>query len=609
MIKTEEHKKKRDDLQGLRGCAIGAVLLFHFFPDHFPNGYVGVDQFFVLSGFLMCMLLQKSQTMSRRQLVLNFYWRRLKRILPLYLLCLLGILLALYVFFPDSSVDTNLRAAPWALFFVSNRPKSTEDDYFQMLQMAIDLFTHTWSLSVEIQFYLIVPFLFILSKLLPERHQPLFYTIIGSASFGLNISSSESFAFNNVFARVWQFLIGMNAYLACSFEPKLGRYSQISQCEENEKLIVEDESDVAEQGKDGEEPKDGQELPKVAQITAIFLMFFAAFAPTKFSELYVRFNTTLLTGLLICAAAEHPILCSRPLIYLGDISYALYLIHWPICAYCKLVHPDSTFDQITERNYIFSHFDYQNLYLKQCNYTNEEKGPLGLCNFQGLNEKAKYKIALFGNSWAANHARMFYKECYSKAKEMAMFSSFGCEPLYPTLELGRCWQNMKDFDNVLKSVQPDYAFLFVRHMAMMSKLLGPLQNDTVYLQARKRLLNYRDRVKIKLFVLGPLPEPPKLSGIVYASFKVGKWPNETQFFSAKSLQGYEDGLKRMDQLLEDCGNKCELIDYAPLFRNATTSVFQYFDQNGMLYWTDKLHLSPHGLSLVRGLYTNICKNL
>ncbi|CAD6192677.1 unnamed protein product [Caenorhabditis auriculariae] len=689
MGKPEDQKKKRDDLQGLRGCAIGAVLLFHFFPDHFPNGYVGVDQFFVLSGFLMCMLLQKSQTMSRRQLVLNFYWRRLKRILPLYLLCLLGILLALYVFFPDSSVDTNLRTAPWALFFASNRPKSTEDDYFQMLQMAIDLFTHTWSLSVEIQFYLLVPFLFILSKLLPEIYQPLFYVSIGAASFLLNISSSESFAFNNVFARVWQFLIGMSAYLTCSFDPKstLGNYSRLSQCEESEKLIVKGDLDVVEQGKDGEEPKDGQELPKVAQITAIFLMFFAAFAPTKFSELYVRFNTTLLTGLLICAAAEHPILCSRPLIYLGDISYALYLIHWPVCAYCKLVHPDSTFavfigfsasilaavvvretfekwylslksggitalviifyifnilmffhmkssrvpsfldknlignetwldfdstnmtlDKINERNVIFSHFDYQNLYVKQCSYTSAEKGPLGICDFQDLNKRARNKIVIFGNSWAANHARMIHKECYSKANNMTMFSSYGCEPLYPTLELDRCKQNMKDFDDVLDSVKPDYAFMIDRHMATMVPLAN-LQNDTVYNYAKNRILNYRDKVKKKLFVLGPVPQPGPFTEIVYNSFKAGKWPENTQILTPGALMSYADGKKRMDQLVKDCGSKCELIDYAPLFRNSTTNEFQYYDQNGMVYWTYPLHLSPHGLSLVKGLYSRICEDL
>ncbi|VDL68387.1 unnamed protein product [Nippostrongylus brasiliensis] len=77
--------KKRQDLQGLRGIAISAVVLFHFFPDFFPNGYIGVDQFFVLSGFLMTMIFGHGQLITIKS-TRTFYYRRIKRIIPLYLL-------------------------------------------------------------------------------------------------------------------------------------------------------------------------------------------------------------------------------------------------------------------------------------------------------------------------------------------------------------------------------------------------------------------------------------------------------------------------------------------------------------------------------------------
>ncbi|VDP00509.1 unnamed protein product [Heligmosomoides polygyrus] len=77
--------KKRSDLQGIRGIAIVAVLLFHYFPKIFPNGYIGVDQFFVLSGYLMTMIFAGSKS-SIIKSALSFYYRRVKRIIPLYLL-------------------------------------------------------------------------------------------------------------------------------------------------------------------------------------------------------------------------------------------------------------------------------------------------------------------------------------------------------------------------------------------------------------------------------------------------------------------------------------------------------------------------------------------
>ncbi|KAK6018497.1 hypothetical protein OSTOST_15913 [Ostertagia ostertagi] len=87
--KIRKATKNRRDLQGIRGIAISAVVLFHFFPKYFPNGHIGVDQFFVLSGFLMSMVTEREKRFRGREIA-NFYYRRLKRIVPLYLLVLLG---------------------------------------------------------------------------------------------------------------------------------------------------------------------------------------------------------------------------------------------------------------------------------------------------------------------------------------------------------------------------------------------------------------------------------------------------------------------------------------------------------------------------------------
>uniref|UniRef100_A0A1I7TXB0 Acyl_transf_3 domain-containing protein n=1 Tax=Caenorhabditis tropicalis TaxID=1561998 RepID=A0A1I7TXB0_9PELO len=170
---------KRLDLQGIRGLAILSVLGFHFYPSYFPNGYLGVDQFFVLSGFLMCMLLTKTENMPVLSAFIHFYSRRFKRILPLYFLIILCSTAALYLFFPETAIAQNQSSAIKALLFVSNRPRTGEEDYFEKLSLAVDLFTHTWSLSVEIQFYFIVPFIFVIGNILNGFFKYGYYCFLG----------------------------------------------------------------------------------------------------------------------------------------------------------------------------------------------------------------------------------------------------------------------------------------------------------------------------------------------------------------------------------------------------------------------------------------------
>ncbi|CAP37067.1 Protein CBG19903 [Caenorhabditis briggsae] len=128
---SKQKTSKRDDFQGIRGLAILSVLGFHFYPVQFPNGYLGVDQFFVLSGFLMCMMLTKSEQLPIFPFFIQFYTRRFKRILPLYFLIILFTVFALYTVFPTSAIFQNQMSAGKALIFTSNRPHTEDEDYFE----------------------------------------------------------------------------------------------------------------------------------------------------------------------------------------------------------------------------------------------------------------------------------------------------------------------------------------------------------------------------------------------------------------------------------------------------------------------------------------------
>lgn len=340
---------KRKDLQGIRGLAILSVLGFHFYPSYFPNGYLGVDQFFVLSGFLMCMLLTKTTDMPVCSGILHFYSRRFKRILPLYLLFILLTVIALYTVFPDTAIFQNQSSATKALLFVSNRPHTGEEDYFEKLLIAIDLFTHTWSLSVEIQFYFIVPFLFLIGNMFNGYFKYGYYTGIGLISYIFYAILPLEVAFNSLFARIWQFLIGMLIYLNYT-SPQFSKGSSVSyklldSAENGEEVTLVDESSENEEEVEVEliPPKPPTYLGPFSKYCFLIPMAFVVTYPIAMFPFLVRPIFTCFTGLLMLVSVDDEFLSNRALTYIGDISYSLYLVHWPIYAYTKITFENDPF--------------------------------------------------------------------------------------------------------------------------------------------------------------------------------------------------------------------------------------------------------------------------
>ncbi|PIC33380.1 hypothetical protein B9Z55_013381 [Caenorhabditis nigoni] len=331
MTSSTQNNSKRDDLQGVRGLAILSVLGFHFFPRQFPNGYLGVDQFFVLSGFLMCMMLTKSQELPIFSFFTQFYTRRLKRILPLYFLFILCTVIALYTVFPTAAILQNKKSAEKAVIFLSNRSPTENENYFKKLSIALDLFTHTWSLSVEVQFYLLVPLIFLIGRLFKTLFREIYFVATAILSFGYHVNSPTSVAFNSVFARIWQFSIGMLAYFIVDnrkdntiiYEPLKTMESETGELLEEDEVV----STLEESGKT-------RWVKNVVLVVSAMIMLI----PIELTPLGTRGLITIFTGCLIVFDVENVLLNSRFMIYIGDISYALYLIHWPIYAYVKLTY-------------------------------------------------------------------------------------------------------------------------------------------------------------------------------------------------------------------------------------------------------------------------------
>ncbi|EFO94700.1 hypothetical protein CRE_03580 [Caenorhabditis remanei] len=277
---------------------------------------------------------------------------------------------------------------------------------------------------------------------------------------------------------------------------------------------------------------------KFSYLLLMILMFVTAFPKVSPPEL-VRPLVTFGTGLLMLISDGNLILSNQFLTYIGDISYSLYLIHWPIYAYWKLtcdgdrylllcallssvilaiikfetfekwylklsstsiglivvmlffmnvvvinkdeitdhidsigqntsnldnVTDDMTLDDAARLNHRWSIYDRKFLRVPSCIY--ETKSHLGWCRHTGLSPSGKYKIAIIGNSWAANHARMFYQECGYKAKSIMQGAAYGCEPLYPSGNTELCRGNFTHFEERIRKEKPDIAFIFTRFMSI-----------------------------------------------------------------------------------------------------------------------------------------------
>ncbi|CAI5444281.1 unnamed protein product [Caenorhabditis angaria] len=658
--------EKRLDLQGIRGLAILAVLGFHFYPELFPNGYLGVDQFFVLSGFLMCMLLTKSQNLPTPEFFTNFYTRRFKRTLPLYQLCIFFSLIFLITIFPEAAISQNEKSAKKAMLFISNRLKSDQENYFEMLSIAIDIFTHTWSLSVEIQFYFLAPIIF----LLPEHLYT--FSLISVGSFIYFHHLPTNFAFLSVFARIWQFMTGM---LAFTLDRNWNTaYQQLSLQQEDCECLLQDEEESLEETPIFQKSSLNL-LTKIITTILLFSIFYFEILP----ELLMRPIVTFLTGiLLLISSGEDAVLSNKVLVYLGDISYSLYLIHWPIVAYWKMTGEGNqnelamylmltvgmgivmfhTFEtwytgkasnwtvfvvvvllslgnlavlnrdelifesQVYTRDGILANMtladairfnkdwsvhDDDNLLHPTCDY--EFTKPLGWCNQTGLSPRNKYRIMIIGNSWAANQGQLIYDECKDKAKIILQGSAYGCEPFYPSKNDTKCKKNFTYFEERVREFEPDYAFHLTRHISYGEEFSGNYQTDQVYQTMLKQMKIMTKYIKRKFFILDAIPwivegQVRKITDYIKKNVSFVEIDKKYTNFT-----NFVFARERYAQLFKDCGNKCERIDYIEEFYRNDTGTYRFFDDRGFSYMTSANHLSPHGLEKIRHVFTEICDKL
>ena len=301
----------RPEIDGLRALAVVAVILNHFNLDLLPSGYLGVDIFFVISGFVITASLAAREASNFLLLTTDFFFRRFRRIFPALILCVL--ISGFFVSFFNSDPHQSLGTGISSLFGFSNiylYQQST--DYFA-ISTELNVFAQTWSLGVEEQFYVVFPALVWFtgySRNLYFGARNFFLCIFALSLLSLLAFikfkvSNPIFAFFSITTRFWELGAGCLLFVVTGL---VGRIDFIK-------------------------------TKKLFSLIPLFFLFVFLFLPRDWSVLATLFVVS--TTVIFIASVEpnsvsYRILTIPFIRYIGLISYSLYLWHWPVLSISRL---------------------------------------------------------------------------------------------------------------------------------------------------------------------------------------------------------------------------------------------------------------------------------
>jgi len=303
-------------IDGLRAVAVLAVVIYHLHAGWLPGGFAGVDVFFVISGFIVSASVGNLDRMGLHRFLPFFYARRILRIVPALLVMLIVTTYLSALLIPEAWLSqTNQKTGLYAFFGLSNLVLAgSNNDYFSPL-VDFNPFTHTWSLGVEEQFYLVFPLLFFAWSYGPRlrKFTAGVYACAFVASLVMAILlglTNKTSAYYLITSRFWQLAAGILLYQAMALS---GRRFDIA---------------------DQPSPRWWSGAAWVAALVLIYGLVTSQPAQFPFpGAIPVVIGALGLLGLLHGKTVSHPlvrVLTWRPVLYLGRMSYSLYLWHWPI---------------------------------------------------------------------------------------------------------------------------------------------------------------------------------------------------------------------------------------------------------------------------------------
>jgi peptidoglycan/LPS O-acetylase OafA/YrhL len=329
-VRTKD-KAFRSDIAALRALAVTLVLLSHFGIPGFGFGFVGVDIFFVISGFLITRILYKEYLSSadgdpkKSSISLSvFYLRRMRRLLPAAFTVIIVVNIISFFLSNPLTRSSLLSNSKWAALFLANVSfLRSESDYFQQNNEP-SMLQHYWSLSVEEQFYFIWPLLFVLSahfQLLKIKGRSIRFNVrilflialLSFISFLLmiyNFSQSPVETYFAIFTRAWELGIGSFFGILAFHKKPQAIYSRLEQ-----------------------------------YLPIIFGLLLVSVIIDSSNWAYLVPIPVIATGFLLYAGQDQaklvteaglvPRFAGKFVMYIGAISYSLYLVHWPIFIIAK----------------------------------------------------------------------------------------------------------------------------------------------------------------------------------------------------------------------------------------------------------------------------------
>ena len=294
----------RPEIDGLRAFAVLAVVVNHFNKELLPNGYLGVDIFFVISGFVITSSLYQRPSKNFKDFISGFYERRLKRLVPALSVFVLITSISICLFNPEPS--TSLKTGLTSLFGLSNLYllKQSTDYFAQATEF--NIFTHTWSLGVEEQFYILFPFIVWFSGFGRQTKNGTrnLFLIIGVLTIASLIGFLYLYPINQPAAyflmptRFWEMATGCLLFIGFQKKKSIEKF-----------------------------------LDKIPPILILALIIGIMYLPISWATLSTV-ALVLLSALFLASLRKGTIvytLFTNPkIIYFGLISYSLYLWHWGV---------------------------------------------------------------------------------------------------------------------------------------------------------------------------------------------------------------------------------------------------------------------------------------
>jgi peptidoglycan/LPS O-acetylase OafA/YrhL len=324
---------KRNDIQGLRGLAVILVILSHLPAGiKLPGGFVGVDIFFVISGFVIArMFIQQNMTgVSRTQAYQQFMIRRLSRLVTPLAAMIAGVVLLSFLFAPTTTLYQTTQSSIYSQGFLSNFYFLRNFDFYWNTSDLVNPFAHTWSLGITFQIYLVMPFLLLRSFVGASKQEEKKFLLQGVSSVSVASClffsylliapdtsirgyAPKSAAFYLPFTRFWEFGLGVIVALLV-----------VNRSVSRERLFP------------------------FMRVGAWSLVVGGVLISNEIGELNlsvipIALGTAVILGIgeFSTGSSKWGSLALRPLKWTGDRSYSIYLWHWPLLATASWISPTS----------------------------------------------------------------------------------------------------------------------------------------------------------------------------------------------------------------------------------------------------------------------------